>query len=103
MKKISPISNDTVIEEMTTDTFVLSSFKTLTGFTFFVTASLGSKHLREFLENIYSAYADYILKNPFYTMNQSVNKQISELFEKEIERHVREHDAKKRRHHGYRY
>ena len=83
---MSPVASeeDSVIEEMTTDTFILRNFRTVTGFTFFTTASLGTKHLDEFLKGVYEIFADYVLKNPFYTMDQTINKEISELFSRHI-------------------
>eukprot|EP00938_MAST-03A_sp_MAST-3A-sp1_P003521 g3521.t1 len=98
MKKMTPVASDeeTVIEEMTTDTFTLRNFRTVTGFTFFVTASLGTKQLDEFLKSVYRIFADYVLKNPFYTMDQTINKEISSLFGHHINKLVKSHQM-----HGY--
>jgi trafficking protein particle complex subunit 4 len=95
---MAPVASDedTVIEEMTTDTFTLRNFRTATGFTFFVTASLGTKHLDEFLKGVYQIFADYVLKNPFYTMDQTINKEISSLFSHHIGILVKSHQ-----HYGY--
>ena len=91
--KMAPVASDedTVIEEMTTDTFTLRNFRTVTGFTIFVTASLGTKQLDEFLKSVYRIFADYVLKNPFYTMDQTINKEISSLFSHHINKLVKTH------------
>ena len=94
IKQISPVGEHTVIESLTTDTFVLNNFKTDTGFTFFVTAKLGSRGLYQFLKEVYSVFTDYVLKNPFYSMDQTVNKQISKLFTVHIEQLVQTYNRR---------
>ena len=57
---------------MEADTFTLSCFQTLTGLKFFVTADVGAADLKSFLHGVYELYADYVLKNPFYTLDQAI-------------------------------
>lgn len=59
-------------ESLQADTFTLSCFQTMTGLKFFVTADVGATDLMGFLHGVYELYADYVLKNPFYTLDQAI-------------------------------
>lgn len=76
--QISPVQGSSGIEFMQTDTFRLYCFQTLTNLKFFVSADVGSRDLKEFLQKVYELYSDYVLKNPFYELDQVIN---CELFE----------------------
>eukprot|EP00947_MAST-08B_sp_MAST-8B-sp1_P003860 g3860.t1 len=60
------------IEILDADTFRLQCLKTLTGLKFFVLAKPGSTDLDQVLRNIYILYTDYVLKNPFYELDQPI-------------------------------
>uniref|UniRef100_A0A0G4FG78 Trafficking protein particle complex subunit n=1 Tax=Chromera velia CCMP2878 TaxID=1169474 RepID=A0A0G4FG78_9ALVE len=65
------------------DTFKLQCFETLTGMRFFVVAQPGIQDLAPFLKQIYEAYSDWVLKNPFYEQDQPVRV---ESFDKQVMR-----------------
>jgi hypothetical protein len=60
------------IQVMETDTFKLQSFQTPTGIKFYVIAEPNSQGLEQLLKTIYELYADYVLKNPFYELEQPI-------------------------------
>jgi len=70
--QISPVQNSTGIEFLQTDSFCLHCFQTATGIKFFVTSNLVSKDLDLFLHKVYELYSDYVLKNPFYELDQVI-------------------------------
>eukprot|EP01125_Pyxidicula_operculata_P011894 TRINITY_DN3892_c0_g1_i1.p1 TRINITY_DN3892_c0_g1~~TRINITY_DN3892_c0_g1_i1.p1 ORF type:complete len:102 (-),score=0.06 TRINITY_DN3892_c0_g1_i1:150-455(-) len=57
------------------DTMRLRCFQTVTGTKFIVTAAPGQdeKLLDNFLSQLYQLYADYVLKNPFYDLEQPIH------------------------------
>lgn len=61
---------------------VLQCLLTRTGTKIFVTARPGTRDLDAFLRRVYVAYADYVLKNPFYTLDQPIRV---EKFDRAIE------------------
>mmetsp|Transcript_10232 Transcript_10232/g.20047 ORF Transcript_10232/g.20047 Transcript_10232/m.20047 type:complete len:134 (-) Transcript_10232:206-607(-) len=70
--QISPVPGSSGIEVLQADSFCLHCFQTLTGIKFFVTADPGAKDLETFLRSVYELYADYVLKNPFYELDQVI-------------------------------
>ena len=58
--------------ELEADGFVLQSFDTLTGLKFFLTADPDSRNLDAVLREVYVLYSDYVLKNPFYELDQPI-------------------------------
>lgn len=58
-------------------------FDVLLGMKFFVVAQPGVDDLEPFLKQVYEAYSDYVLKNPFYDLDMPVRLS---LFDKHIER-----------------
>lgn len=79
--QVSPIKGSTGIESMDVDTFVLYCFQSLTGIKFFVTADPTCTDLERFLRQVYILYSDYVLKNPFYEIDQVVR---CELFDQHL-------------------
>mmetsp|Transcript_11388 Transcript_11388/g.13048 ORF Transcript_11388/g.13048 Transcript_11388/m.13048 type:complete len:139 (-) Transcript_11388:238-654(-) len=70
--QVSPVKPHGGIESMEVDTFTLSCFQTQTGLKFFITADRNAPALPQFLRRVYQLYADYVLKNPFYELDQVV-------------------------------
>mmetsp|Transcript_28622 Transcript_28622/g.58668 ORF Transcript_28622/g.58668 Transcript_28622/m.58668 type:complete len:150 (-) Transcript_28622:22-471(-) len=65
------------IEKIETDTLKLQSFQTRTGIKFVITAEAGSPFdLDDVLHSVYEAYADLVLKNPFYELEQPISCQL---------------------------
>mmetsp|Transcript_34089 Transcript_34089/g.61449 ORF Transcript_34089/g.61449 Transcript_34089/m.61449 type:complete len:136 (+) Transcript_34089:117-524(+) len=80
--QISPIQGCSGIELLEADTFDLHSFQTLTGTKFLLIVEKGSQYVPMYLQKIYEYYCDYVLKNPFYEIEQVIK---CDLFEEEVE------------------
>mmetsp|Transcript_12503 Transcript_12503/g.15516 ORF Transcript_12503/g.15516 Transcript_12503/m.15516 type:complete len:151 (-) Transcript_12503:940-1392(-) len=84
--QISPVSPDPEggIESMQVDTFTLCCFQTQTGIKLFITAdpNKNATSLQSFLRKVYQIYTDYVLKNPFYELDQVIR---CSLFDKHLE------------------
>ena len=66
-----PVSSG--IETLETDNFRLNCFQTVTGVKFLVITDPNSTAQRELLlRKIYELYADYVLKNPFYSLDMPI-------------------------------
>lgn len=72
MKQLSPVRGSSQMTELEADGFVLQSFDTLTGLKFFLTADPDSRNLDAVLREVYVLYSDYVLKNPFYELDQPI-------------------------------
>eukprot|EP00741_Cyanophora_paradoxa_P016592 tig00020930_g16022.t1 len=86
--QISPVTGSSGIEVLEADTFKLHCFATPTGTTFFVTADPTQQNLDVVLRAIYELYADYVLKNPFYDIDQVIKN--CDLFELNLEKLIAE-------------
>ena len=60
------------IEKLETGTFKLQCFLSRTGTKFVLTAQAGTQDLDAVLGKIYEAYADFVLKNPFYELEMPI-------------------------------
>lgn len=84
-----PIS--TGIKTLEAENFRLDCYETLTKVKFVVISdlSLGSPSIivnkQEFLKKVYELYADYVMKNPFYTLNMPINSDNCSLFKTNLE------------------
>uniref|UniRef100_A0A7S2IS43 Trafficking protein particle complex subunit n=1 Tax=Haptolina brevifila TaxID=156173 RepID=A0A7S2IS43_9EUKA len=81
MKQLSPVSGSSQMTELEADAFVLTSFDTLTGLKFFLTADPDSKRLDDVLREVYVYYSDFVLKNPFYELDMPIQ---CERFEEKV-------------------
>nr|ACO10741.1 Trafficking protein particle complex subunit 4 [Caligus rogercresseyi] len=73
--QLSPEIGSSGIKELETDTFKLYCCQTLTGVKFIVVAepkTSGSTGIESLLDKIYELYADYALKNPFYSLEMPI-------------------------------
>ncbi|RWS16859.1 trafficking protein particle complex subunit 4-like protein [Dinothrombium tinctorium] len=80
------------IEVLETDNFRLNCFQTLTGVKFIIISDLspinpGSKE--SLLRKIYELYADYALKNPFYSLEMPIR---CELFDSNLQTLLEQHE-----------
>ncbi|XP_014276698.1 trafficking protein particle complex subunit 4 [Halyomorpha halys] len=80
--QLSPEPRSSGIEVLEADTFKLQCFQTLTGVKFMIIADPGHTGLDSLLKNIYELYADYALKNPFYSLDMPIR---CELFESNLQ------------------
>ncbi|KAI8422109.1 hypothetical protein MSG28_006032 [Choristoneura fumiferana] len=76
--QLSPVPKSSGIESLTADTFKLSCFQTLTGVKFIVVSAVSLTGSEAVLRRIYELYADYALKNPFYSLEMPIR---CELFD----------------------
>ena len=79
--QLSPVNHSSGIEHLEADTFSLYCFQTLTGKSLivlnflclcFVLADHRQSKVDELLHKIYELYADYVLKNPFYSLDMPI-------------------------------
>eukprot|EP00013_Stygamoeba_regulata_P001653 CAMPEP_0177636240 /NCGR_PEP_ID=MMETSP0447-20121125/4331_1 /TAXON_ID=0 /ORGANISM="Stygamoeba regulata, Strain BSH-02190019" /LENGTH=186 /DNA_ID=CAMNT_0019138085 /DNA_START=16 /DNA_END=577 /DNA_ORIENTATION=+ len=78
---LSPCGPSSGIKVLETDTLILECFQTPTGIKFFATAPKGTTNLAEKLKGVYDRYADFVLKNPFYELEQPIR---CELFDQAL-------------------
>jgi len=72
--KLSPMSEKSSgILELESETIKLRCFQTVTGTKFLVIADPKQQNLDLFLSEVYELYADFVLKNPFYELEQPVH------------------------------
>eukprot|EP00697_Spironema_sp_BW2_P009153 gnl/Spiro4/23958_TR11865_c0_g1_i1.p1 gnl/Spiro4/23958_TR11865_c0_g1~~gnl/Spiro4/23958_TR11865_c0_g1_i1.p1 ORF type:complete len:157 (+),score=42.55 gnl/Spiro4/23958_TR11865_c0_g1_i1:58-471(+) len=83
--EISPEPDSSGIELVEADSFKLQCFQTLTGMKFFILANIQHGDLQSVLHQVYELYSDYVLKNPFHTLDMPVK---SELFDLNLEQLV---------------
>jgi len=65
-----------------TDTFKLHCNQTLTGVKFIVVTDRNQQGVDQLLDKIYELYADYALKNPFYSLEMPIR---ADLFEEHLQ------------------
>lgn len=78
------------IKTLEADNFRLDCFETLTKVKFVVISDLSSRQVdkQDLLRKIYDLYADYVIKNPFYTLNMPVNSDNCSLFKTNLDRYL---------------
>ncbi|XP_045494872.1 trafficking protein particle complex subunit 4 [Colias croceus] len=76
--QLSPVPKSSGIETLIADTFKLSCFQTLTGVKFILVTDPNMQGTEVVLKRIYELYADYALKNPFYSLEMPIR---CELFD----------------------
>mmetsp|Transcript_6775 Transcript_6775/g.21868 ORF Transcript_6775/g.21868 Transcript_6775/m.21868 type:complete len:132 (-) Transcript_6775:27-422(-) len=71
---IAPVPNSTGIAELLCTSFKLVCFETRTGIKFYVIASPShtASNIQAAFAQVYEAYADFVLKNPFYALEQPI-------------------------------
>jgi hypothetical protein len=71
---LSPIRGGTGIELLEADTFKLYCYAAPTGTKFFFLLDLTQQNLEELSRIIYDLYVDFVMKNPFYELEQPIRK-----------------------------
>uniref|UniRef100_A0A2P2IFQ0 Trafficking protein particle complex subunit n=1 Tax=Hirondellea gigas TaxID=1518452 RepID=A0A2P2IFQ0_9CRUS len=79
--QLSPEPRSSGIEVLSADTFRMQCLQTLTGIKFLVIADHQQGPLDVLLRKIYEIYADYALKNPFYSLEMPIR---CELFDENL-------------------
>jgi len=80
--QLSPDQGSSGIKELETDTFKLHCNQTLTGVKFIVIADRNQQGVDQLLDKVYELYADYALKNPFYSLEMPIR---ADLFEEHLQ------------------
>ncbi|XP_044731465.1 trafficking protein particle complex subunit 4 [Chrysoperla carnea] len=80
--QLSPEPKSSGIEVLEADKFKLHCFQTLTGVKFMVVAERTQAGMEILLKKIYELYADYALKNPFYSLEMPIR---CELFDTHLQ------------------
>jgi len=76
--QLSPEPGSSGIRQLETDTFTLNCRQTLTGVKFLVVSDPRQVGVDQLLDKLYELYADYALKNPFYSLEMPIR---ADLFE----------------------
>ncbi|KAI9009142.1 Sybindin-like protein [Hyaloraphidium curvatum] len=84
--RISPVPNSSGLEVLEADTFKMYCYQTLTGTKFLVIADPFHPNVDAVIRRIYEIYADYALKNPFYSAEMPIRV---ELFESNLSKFVK--------------
>jgi hypothetical protein len=71
---LSPVRNGTGIELLETDSFKLYCYAAPTGTKFFMLMEPQQQNLEELARVIYDLYVDFVMKNPFYELEQPIRK-----------------------------
>ncbi|EEB18759.1 trafficking protein particle complex subunit, putative [Pediculus humanus corporis] len=80
--QLSPEPRSSGIKVLEADTFKLHCFQTLTGVKFITISEPHQTGMEPLLKKIYELYADYALKNPFYSLEMPIR---CELFESNLQ------------------
>lgn len=80
--QLSPEPRCSGIEILEGDTFRLHCYQTLTGIKFIVVAESTQSGIEILLKRVFELYADYALKNPFYSLEMPIR---CELFETNLQ------------------
>lgn len=76
--QLSPDQGSSGIQELETDTFKLQCNQTLTGVKFIVVSDKTQQGVDQLLDKIYELYADFALKNPFYSLEMPIRENLFE-------------------------
>jgi hypothetical protein len=80
--QLSPESRCSGIEVLEADTFRLYCYQTLTGVKFMIVSEPSQPGMEILSKKVYELYADYALKNPFYSLEMPIR---CELFETNLQ------------------
>jgi hypothetical protein len=69
---VSPTQKSSGFTEIECTSWKLTCLQTITGLKFIVFTDNGHQKPNELLNQVYALYADYVLKNPFYTLDMPV-------------------------------
>jgi len=80
--QLSPEPGSSGILQIETDTFKLNCHQTLTGVKFLVVSDPKQVGVDQLLDKIYELYADFALKNPFYSLEMPIR---ADLFQENLQ------------------
>ncbi|ORZ36365.1 Sybindin-like protein [Catenaria anguillulae PL171] len=70
--RISPLPGSSGITSLETDTFTLTCHQTHTGTKFLIFTDPYHQNIDQLVRKVYDLYADYVMKNPFFTPEMPV-------------------------------
>ena len=70
--EVSPVPKSSGFTELECTTWKLNCLQTITGLKFIVFTDLQHQKAQDTLHEVYKRYADFVLKNPFYTLDMPV-------------------------------
>ncbi|CAK8698187.1 unnamed protein product [Clavelina lepadiformis] len=79
--QLSPEPGSSGIQKLETDTFILHCHQTVTGVKFIVISDTKQVGVESLLHRLYTIYADFALKNPFYSLEMPIR---TELFDTHV-------------------
>jgi len=79
-----PVSGLEVLE---TENFRMQCFNTLTGVKFLLFTDTTQTNVDVTMRKVYDLYADYVMKNPFYSLEMPIR---CEMFDRKLQSYVRE-------------
>lgn len=93
LPNVDPLSHPahSGIKTLEAENFRLDCYETLTKVKFVVISdyslgvSIATANKQDLLKKIYELYADYVMKNPFYTLNMPINSDNCSLFKTNLE------------------
>jgi trafficking protein particle complex subunit 4 len=75
------------LEVLETENFRMQCFNTLTGVKFLLFTDTTQTNVDVTMRKVYDLYADYVMKNPFYSLEMPIR---CEMFERKLQSYVRE-------------
>lgn len=84
-RNLSPVTrprDSTGLETLQTSRFLMSCYQTPTGSKFLLFTEPAQSNADATLKKVYEIYADYVMKNPFYSLEMPIR---SEKFERAIQ------------------
>eukprot|EP01023_Acetabularia_acetabulum_P022315 TRINITY_DN2198_c2_g1_i2.p2 TRINITY_DN2198_c2_g1~~TRINITY_DN2198_c2_g1_i2.p2 ORF type:complete len:148 (-),score=22.27 TRINITY_DN2198_c2_g1_i2:277-720(-) len=91
--QLSPVPGCMGLEVLEAETFHLHCYQTLTGTKFLLLAHPEAKAITALLQKVYELYADYVMKNPFFSPDGQAVKHTCALFDKKVEQLVAEYNT----------
>ncbi|KAJ3027502.1 UNVERIFIED_CONTAM: hypothetical protein HDU68_003690 [Siphonaria sp. JEL0065] len=77
--KLSPIPGSSGIEVLESDLFKMFCIQTPTGTKFLLVTDPLQANVDALMKKIYEIYADYVMKNPFYTPEMPIRAELFDL------------------------
>ncbi|KAJ3080685.1 Sybindin-like protein [Rhizoclosmatium globosum] len=77
--KLSPIPGSSGIEVLETDLFKMHCIQTPTGTKFLLVTDPLQANVDALMRKVYEVYADYVMKNPFYTPEMPIRAELFDL------------------------
>ncbi|KAG9257059.1 Sybindin-like protein [Emericellopsis atlantica] len=75
------------LEVLETENFRMQCFNTLTGVKFLLFTDTTQTNVDVTIRKVYDLYADYVMKNPFYSLEMPIR---CEMFDRKLQSYVRE-------------